>query len=75
MLVFKDEASNTNSIVFCFTQPGLEPTTDCIQDQQANHYNTDASGNKYTTDEYIGCAINKDMHARGSLQVRLYDLS
>jgi hypothetical protein len=50
-------------------------TTDCIQDQQANHYNTAASGNKYTTDEYIGCAINKDMHARGSLQVRLYVVS
>ena len=39
------EATNTNFIVFCLTQPGLEPTIYHTLGEHANHYATDAVQN------------------------------
>ena len=40
--MFSGEATNTNLIVFGFTQPGLEPTIYRTRGEHANHYATDA---------------------------------
>jgi hypothetical protein len=36
------EATNTNSLFFGLTRPGLEPTIYRIRGEHANHYATDA---------------------------------
>jgi hypothetical protein len=40
--VLSGEATNTNFIVFGFTQSGLKPTIYRTRDEHANHYTTDA---------------------------------
>jgi hypothetical protein len=39
--VLSGEATNTNSIVFGLTRPGLEHTIYCTRGKHANHYTTD----------------------------------